>query len=581
MATWSSGNIVLTDKGREILSKVQFGIGSITVSKVVTSKERTDSSLTALTAVTSEAQTMTILSKSTDTDGSIINVQVDNTGLATDYYIHQIGVYVTHPDYTGNQLYMIAQCDTESPDFMPLPSETPVAFNYSFYVYHASVASITVTTSTSGTLPLISSLTSGSVFADGDSLAMYDASATSHVKVLLSGLRDFFKTTFDTAYAALSHVHGAITNGGAIGSASGKVITTGTSGVLQAETENTAFNKAFEATATNIKINGTQSVGALSTVARADHVHPTDTSRAAASTTSSHISNISNPHSVTYIQTGAKDYVDDSSIPYLIVAGLYGGTNLVTKFASEISGYANEWAWIKARVQSGNFSGIHINDYIPLTANGTVYNMRIMCTAIGNYIDFISQQAWGDTTLFNPANNNNGNNTSESHQYPWLVSNLYNYCNSLSSGNVIPNSYVNNTTYTSVNHTGGGVYYHLPSAVKGVISARYALLPHRYASGTLVTSNRDYTDGFAESWGNVWIPSYIEVYGQMYTPFNSRVQYPIFKYDLLKLNSWINEPVNGTTSSFFYCSGGGGMALSTPASDLKPFNFCFRIKSSS
>ena len=40
---------------------------------------------------------------------------------------------------------------------------------------------------------------------------------------------------------------------------------------------------AFEATATNIKTNGTQSVGTLSTVARADHVHPTDTTRAAAS----------------------------------------------------------------------------------------------------------------------------------------------------------------------------------------------------------------------------------------------------------------------------------------------------------
>lgn len=41
----------------------------------------------------------------------------------------------------------------------------------------------------------------------------------------------------------------------------------------------------FEATSTNIKMNGAQSVGALSTVARADHVHPVDTSRAAASHT--------------------------------------------------------------------------------------------------------------------------------------------------------------------------------------------------------------------------------------------------------------------------------------------------------
>jgi hypothetical protein len=45
-------------------------------------------------------------------------------------------------------------------------------------------------------------------------------------------------------------------------------------------TKNTAFNINFETTATNIKMNGTQSLGSLSTVARADHVHPIDTSRA-------------------------------------------------------------------------------------------------------------------------------------------------------------------------------------------------------------------------------------------------------------------------------------------------------------
>lgn len=44
--------------------------------------------------------------------------------------------------------------------------------------------------------------------------------------------------------------------------------------------KNTAFNVNFETVSTNIKMDGTQSVGALSTVARADHVHPTDTSRA-------------------------------------------------------------------------------------------------------------------------------------------------------------------------------------------------------------------------------------------------------------------------------------------------------------
>lgn len=44
--------------------------------------------------------------------------------------------------------------------------------------------------------------------------------------------------------------------------------------------KNSAFNKNFEGTTSNIKMNGTGSVGSLSTVARADHVHPSDSSKA-------------------------------------------------------------------------------------------------------------------------------------------------------------------------------------------------------------------------------------------------------------------------------------------------------------
>lgn len=43
-------------------------------------------------------------------------------------------------------------------------------------------------------------------------------------------------------------------------------------------TKNTAFNKNFETTASNIKANGTQAVGTSSNVPRADHVHPLQTS---------------------------------------------------------------------------------------------------------------------------------------------------------------------------------------------------------------------------------------------------------------------------------------------------------------
>ena len=56
---------------------------------------------------------------------------------------------------------------------------------------------------------------------------------------------------------------------------------------------------------TNPVMDGTASVGSASTVARSDHKHPTDTTRAAASDLTSHTGNTSNPHKVTAAQVGA------------------------------------------------------------------------------------------------------------------------------------------------------------------------------------------------------------------------------------------------------------------------------------
>ena len=79
-------------------------------------------------------------------------------------------------------------------------------------------------------------------------------------------------TDFPTSMTPASHTHGSITNDGKVGTAANKPLITGTNGVVSAG--------SFEGTATNIKMNGTQSVGSLNTFARGDHVHPVDTSRA-------------------------------------------------------------------------------------------------------------------------------------------------------------------------------------------------------------------------------------------------------------------------------------------------------------
>ena len=78
-----------------------------------------------------------------------------------------------------------------------------------------------------------------------------------------------------SVYASLNHTHGNLTNDGKVGSTANKPLITGTNGVVTAG--------SFEATASNIKMNGTANVGSLNTFARGDHVHPTDTSRAASS----------------------------------------------------------------------------------------------------------------------------------------------------------------------------------------------------------------------------------------------------------------------------------------------------------
>lgn len=76
----------------------------------------------------------------------------------------------------------------------------------------------------------------------------------------------------------------------------------------------TSQGHAFETNTNNIKMNGTVSVGSLNTIPRADHVHPTDTSRASASDLTSHINNTSNPHSVTKTQVGLGNVTDDAQV---------------------------------------------------------------------------------------------------------------------------------------------------------------------------------------------------------------------------------------------------------------------------
>lgn len=149
MAKWDIENIVLTSTGEEILAKVASGVGKITLSRVVSGKTKVNlSQLGKLNAIPNEAQEFTIQGYSTQGTGSSIDIQVTNADLDAEYELWQIGVYVLHQDYAGEQLYYVAQATT--PDVIPVASNTPLTMNYSLFLQHSGESSIVITPDWSG-----------------------------------------------------------------------------------------------------------------------------------------------------------------------------------------------------------------------------------------------------------------------------------------------------------------------------------------------------------------------------------------------------------------------------------------------
>lgn len=97
----------------------------------------------------------------------------------------------------------------------------------------------------------------------GAFIGLHNASESSHPDI---------RNTVN-AKANINHTHGNIKSDGTVGSAAQKPLITTTNGLVIAG--------SFESNSINIKMNGaTANVGSLNTFARADHVHPVDTSRA-------------------------------------------------------------------------------------------------------------------------------------------------------------------------------------------------------------------------------------------------------------------------------------------------------------
>ena len=261
---------------------------------------------------------------------------------------------------------------------------------------------------------------------------------------------------------------------------------------------------------------------------------------------------------------------DDVKLLLQQTNGLYKGRDLTTVFADEIAGYTDAWAWIHARITAGNYSGIYVGDYIPITVKNETVQMQVAGIdvytnttdqGLGHHIDFISRDCFSETVQWNTTNNNNGNATDGS---PYMVSNLHTWLATLSS--------------------------HLPQAVKNHIVTKRSLMEIRYsASGAL-------TDSTSWEWkdmGLLWVPHEYEVFGSVVWATKGygqgqAMQYPIFA------NSWLNRIKGaghgGSRCHWWLASVGsgasttaclvdrGGNANHWNASHASRVPVCFRIK---
>ena len=261
--------------------------------------------------------------------------------------------------------------------------------------------------------------------------------------------------------------------------------------------------------------------------------------------------------------------IDQKQAAILIADRLYQGQNLATKFASEISSYANVWAWMQARIRAGNFAGIHVGDYIPFTTtSGTVgtdtvsaatYNAQIAGidtyygygdTAVGHHIDFITKECVPTEVKWNPVDNNNGTSVEE---HPWKASLVYAWLNGV-------NNYSTSAFGSAahgINAAGKGMLQRLPTDLQNVLVEKRMLMEKRYSSSGLLTASNgwDWLDA-----GKLWLPTENEVYGcQVWSASfpgesvqawasSGAVQYPLFATTGGKICNRI-KPIAGSSGS--------------------------------
>ncbi|WP_217952647.1 DUF6273 domain-containing protein [Adlercreutzia caecimuris] len=240
----------------------------------------------------------------------------------------------------------------------------------------------------------------------------------------------------------------------------------------------------------------------------------------------------------------------------------FKGRSLATTFASEIAAAGGDiYAWLKARAQDGDFTGLRIGDYmdVPITAGANVpaQTVRYMIGAIdpyyqcsdnpmGHHIAFVpsapvlvggSKAVNGSYIKWNDTATNNGNATTKE---PYLISKLHGW----EISDYLPS---------------------LPAALRNVLMNYRSLAEQRYGSSGGLTEASGW--GWADL-GKVWSLSEMEVYGcavwgsKGYS-VGMDCHFPIFDTTASRLigervHWWLRSVCGGSASSVCDVTGSGG-----------------------
>jgi|GEM_PF-3402016 len=188
---------------------------------------------------------------------------LDNSGLAVGFNWAEIGLFATDPDI-GEILYGWAGAGTGEIS-IPAGSESVFTSPVNLGVITSGMSNVTATISSSLVYVSLEDFETHTDNSDihvtaaqktvwtakqdatnnlaedanpdtSDYIATYDTATGTHKKTLLGAVGILLKSVFDSVYAAISHVHGNITNEGAIGATANLPVFTGASGVLTTKT---------------------------------------------------------------------------------------------------------------------------------------------------------------------------------------------------------------------------------------------------------------------------------------------------------------------------------------------------------